>query len=155
MTRSRTVLLILALAFALVAAVPAVAAEPPVGAQINLVAGTPTTFDADTPFHVLHGWGLVPGDVQAVGIADFTLDVDGVDQGAGSLQNTATAGGLAVVKLKLFNFEDGLPAGTHVLTGHWTLPCRPAVAAFLYPGPCETPNAPVEIFTVPLTVTFS
>ena len=153
--RLTIVLSVVLLLLTMVAAVPASAAEAPVGTRVNIVAGTPTTLDADTPFYILHGWGVQPNLVQAIGATDFRLDVDGVDQGRGSLQNTGVGVAGAVVKLHLYNFHDGLPAGTYTFTGHWFLPCGPAVAQGLFPGPCDLPNEKVEVFTIPLTVTFS
>jgi len=146
--------LILLLALSLTAVVPATAAEAPVGTRVNIVVGVPATLPADTAFHVLHGWGIQTNLVTGVGAADFRLDVDGIELGAGKLVNTTPAPGI-VSKLWLYNFEDGLPAGPHVLTGHWFLPCEPAVASGLYGGICETPNAPVEVITISLPITFT
>ena len=89
-----------------------------------------------------------------VAVATFRLEVDGVDQGKGKLQNTSL-GPQSLSRLWLYNFEDGLPAGTHVFTGHWSLPCSVAVDSGLAPGPCDLPNEPTEIITIPLTVTFT
>ena len=149
MFRSLSFILLLA-----VAALPATAAETPEGPRINLVAGAPTQFPADSPFHVIHGWGFTPNQTVALGRADFRLEVDGIDQGRGSLQNFAFGNAGGLTRLWLYNFHNGLPQGPHTLVGRWFLPCETAVESGLYPGPCLTPNSPVQAFSFSLTVNF-
>ena len=147
--RSVGVILVLA-----VAALPATAEEMPEGPRIDLVFGATTQFPADSPFHVIHGWGLDPSQTVAVGQADFRLEVDGIDQGRGSLQNSVIGDGGGLVRLWLYNFHNGLPQGPHTLVGRWFLPCELAVESGVYPGPCLTPNSPVQAFTYSRTVNF-
>ena len=147
-----SVLTVLLLSVALVAAVPAVAAEAPVGDQINVFTGHPDTFPADTPFHIVHGWFFAPDETTAVGAFGFRLDVAGEDQGRGSLLNHMD--GDVLVRQWLYNFHDGMPVGTYTFTGHWIMPCSEAVDGGFVPGPCLTPNAPVEGYSTSLTVTF-
>ena len=65
------------------------------------------------------------------------------------------AGNTTLTRFWLHNFPDGLPAGDYTFTGHWLEGCQDAVDDGLYPGPCPNPNAPVEIFSNSLTVTFT
>jgi hypothetical protein len=146
-----SVSVILALA---VAALPATAEEMPEGPRIDLVAGTTTQFPADSPFHIIHGWAFTPNETIALGLADFRLEIDGNDQGMGSLQNSAIGDGGGLVRLWLYNFHNGLPQGLHTLVGRWFLPCQNAVETGVYPGPCLTPNSPVQVFTFSRTVNF-
>jgi hypothetical protein len=133
-----------------------------VGERINILFQDPTTFDANTPFHVFHGFAVEPSaDLSPVGRYTFRLEVDGVDQGKGQLVNEALPSE-AISRRWLFNFQDGLPAGDHLLEGRWYEPCSLAVDLGEYPGPCATPNEPVEIdlfglygILTTLTVTFS
>ena len=155
MLRKLATVLTVFLMIGVMAAAPAVAAEDPAGDQIVMFDPSPMTFPADTPFHVMHGFGLEVNLINAVGQVDFRLDIDGVDQGKGSLLNFGNAGPNFVVKLWLYNFEDGMSEGSYVFTGHWMYPCTNAVEEGLVPGPCDKPNAPVEIFTAGRTVTFT
>ena len=134
----------------------------PVGARINLRTGTPTTYPANTAFNIRHGWftGAI-SPAAALGIYDFKLDVDGVPRGADFIVREAVPPFVvdsddAVLVLNwVFNFPDGMTAGTHTFTGHWIAPCQTAVEFAGYPGPCATPTAPVETETHSLTVTFT
>jgi hypothetical protein len=141
---------------ALVAALPATAAPPePVGTRINVNAGTPTDFPAGEPFHISQGWGVgATAPPQAAGIWNFKLEVDGVPRAPDIVERTADSLTTTGYELPLlnrrwtFNFPDGL-SGTHTFTGHWIGPCQ-----FASVGSCATPNAPVEVFSRSLTVTF-
>ena len=148
-------LVVAALLITVLAPGTAVAAEEPVGDQIHLVAGEPTTFPADTPFHVIHGFTLFPDESPAIGNWGFRLDIDGVSQGRGSLLNFGPGSEFPMARLWLYNYENGLPQGVHELTGHFYLPCSYAVDFGLFSGSCDQPNKPVEVFTFPLTVTFT
>ena len=151
----RILILVLTIILVLGFVGPATAAEDPVGDQLNVLFGTPAAFPADTPFHVIHGWGpLVPNEINALGVIGFRLELDGVDLGSGALLNTVV-GSQEKTRQWLYNFDDGLPAGTYLFTGHWILPCANAVDIGLFPGPCATPNVPIEAYTAQLLVTFS
>src|SRR5438105_3530186 len=70
-------------ALLLVAAPASAAPGQLVGQRINVYLGTPTTFPANTPFHINHGWGLgATMHPVANGIFGFTLDVDGAPRDA-------------------------------------------------------------------------
>jgi F5/8 type C domain len=144
-----------------VAAAPAAAAPAePVGDQISVLLPTPTTFAAGAPFHIQHGWGSGGSEpATQAGIYGFGLDVDGAPRAADTVVRTAAAppttvyDGPLLTRQWLFDFPGGM-TGTHTFTGHWIAPCGTAVAELGYPGPCATPNAPVEAITRSLTVTF-
>ena len=136
-------------------AAPAMAAQEPVGERFNLFAGEPDTYPADEPFFVIHGWGVIPSVDNPPGHFNFTLDVDGVDLGAGKLINGGVAGpDGALTRLFLYNFDDGMPAGEYTFTGHWWGPCDWAVEWGMWFEACPQKNAMVEIFAVDHTVTF-
>jgi hypothetical protein len=132
-----------------------VGAWPPPGLTIDL--------EVDAAFFVSHGFGLVPQDEGPVGRNDFRLDIDGVDQGKGRLLIAGVGYedpylGLVkgqMARYRLFNFPEGLEAGTYTFTGHWFAPCRVAADLYSYPGPCPSPNAPIEILTISRTVEVS
>jgi hypothetical protein len=142
-----------------VAAVPA-AADPnePLGERINVLLGAPTTYPANQPFHVAHGWtlGSDDGDHDAIGKFSFTLDVDGQPVEADFVERSVRDDGL-LARSWVFNFPAGLPAGIHALTGRWWGPCQGVVDAGYTPlgGPCTKPTEP-RVATGPLThfVTF-
>ena len=168
MRRRFALIAILTAALVVTAMMPAAAkpTDKPVGVHVNLFFPPPPAtlnLDADTAFFVSHGWGLVPQDEGPVGRHDFRLDIDGVDQGKG-VNLTAGVGYEdplffifkgQMARLRLFNFPDGLEAGTYMFTGHWFAPCRAAVEFYGYPGPCPSPNASIEILTISRTVVVS
>lgn len=69
------------------------------------------------------------------------------------LKNDIEEQKVILVKLNLFNFNQGLPSGTYDLSGRWYLGCTDAVNSGLIPGPCTTPNAQVQVFSNSLTLT--
>jgi hypothetical protein len=129
-----------------------------VGDRINLLLGTPTTYPANTPFHILHGWG--PNEQfrpAAIGGYSFALDVDGVPRAEDFVIRDAIPQGSDTpfhFRLWVFNFPDGM-TGTHTFTGHWFQPCAAAVEFNGYPGPCSSPAEQVEEETRSVTVTFT
>jgi len=135
---------------------PAMAAEEPVGERINVLIEEPFTYPAGEPFFVGHGWSDAPLPQVPIGRFGFTLEVDGVDQGKGSLLNAGPGltGGFWW-RWWVFNFPEGMPAGDVTFTGHWLAPCEWAVEWFAYPDTCRTPNAMVEVLTAEHTVTFT
>jgi F5/8 type C domain-containing protein len=144
-----------ALLVALSGAGQATAAQSdPVGARINVFAGTPTTFPAGEAFHITHGWGVGATDPpNAAGLWEFRLDVDGVPRAPDIVERSAGAPPQAGYEFPLlsrfwtFNFASGM-TGTHTFTGHWIGPCQ-----FIQTS-CATPNAQVESFARSVTVTF-
>ena len=138
----------------LVAAIPATAGQKQrAGDRINVLLGTPTTFPADRPFHVAHGWTLNPDstDHDAIGRYGFRLEVDGRPVGADFVERAAV--GDQLTRLWVHNVPSGLPAGTHSFTGYWLGPCQRLVESGYtpYPDPtCERPTE-VKIANGPLT----
>jgi hypothetical protein len=132
----------------------------PVGDRINVLRGTPTTFPANTPFHIGHGWSGPGGGccvTPAVGIWSFALDVDGAPRAEDFVTRDAVLFGAepAVHFLGwVFNFPDGM-TGTHTFTGHWLQPCEAAVEFSGFTGPCRDPAQSIEVITRSLTVTFT
>ena len=55
----------------------------------------------------------------------------------------------------LYNFENGMPAGTYTFTGYWWAPCEWAVELGLWFDACPTPNAQVPALIIDHTVTFT
>ena len=146
----------------LLLATPAAAkTAEPVGDRINILLGTPTTYPAGAPFHIIHavfsGFVLPPF---ATGKDMFALEVDGVPRAPDLIIRDAIPPretGLPYPGLRtgfLFNFPDGM-TGTHTFTGHWYEACATAVALDGYPDPCMTPSEQVEVLTRSLAVTFT
>jgi hypothetical protein len=146
----------------LVASSAAATTKEEIGPRINVLLGTPTTFPANTPFHIEHGWGVPPeGRYDAIGEWSFVLDVDGMRRAADFVIRETFPPfdtGLSVPFLGrtwVFNFADGM-IGTHTFTGHWLAPCQAAVDSGLFAGPCPAdPAQVVDTLTRSLTVTFT
>jgi hypothetical protein len=126
----------------------------PMGDRINVLTGTPTSFSANSPFHINHGWVLSVPDDGPIGSYYFTLDVDGVmvaaDYRTRGIESTHPTN---VKLLWWYNFPSGM-GGTHTFTGHWYGHCQTAVDNGSYPGPCPSRDARVELKTHSVTVTF-
>ncbi len=133
--RSAFVLVALAAVVALSALVGVSGASannvPREGTKINLFPGFvgPTTYSADTPFFVSHGWGCGSVPATEAALADdgclkptstFKLFVDG-EQVPSVTDLEIGPGGLVVGKSQVSNFRQGLPAGVHVFEGQWWL----------------------------------
>jgi hypothetical protein len=108
---------------ALAAAVPASAnSVPTTGPQISLF-NPPATYPANTPFYVEQGAGCFLNS-NAADCANassfFVLSVDGVQQPSQKdvdIDSTLLPG-VNLLRIRyLTNFPQGLPAGTHTLTG--------------------------------------
>jgi len=152
--KSKVLLLTAACMLLVGVAAPAMAANEPLGEQISIIAGDPDVYDADEPFFILHGWGNYPKADHPAGRWEFTLDVNGEDQGKGKRLTTGVAGGEGRPWLSLYEFEDGLPAGEVTFTGYWWAPCELAIEYELWSGTCPTPNAQVAVLVIDHTVTF-
>ncbi len=118
----RLVLLLALVGAMLVVAAPATAdSKTPTGTRIGLYV-PPTTFPANTPFYVQHGFGCPTGTNSVggcqFGTGTFSLYVDGVLQPSTIV---VTEGGGGVAKWWLTNFPNGLPTGDHTLVGVWTV----------------------------------
>jgi len=117
-----------AVAGAMYVAAPASASDTtPTGTPIFF--NGPTTFAANTPFYVEHGFVCNPGaafqaDCQYLGTGTFSLYVDGVLQPSTKVVTFVPDqyGVFGVLDEEwLTNFPNGLPAGTYTLLGVWTL----------------------------------
>jgi hypothetical protein len=131
----------------------------PTGPRINLNWG-PTTFPAGEPFHITHGWYMMPSEDAPVGLWNFELEVDGVPMKPTFRWIEAYPADPSMgyptwlVRTPVFNFPDGMEAGSYTFTGHNYAPCEKAVEYGLYPGPCSTPNEKIVTLTRTLTVEF-
>ena len=107
----------------LVVAAPASAdSKGPTGTRIGLFK-PPTTFPANTPFYVEHGFVCETGtEACPFGQGNLSLYVDGVLQRSTIV--VTNAGGV-VAKLWLTNFPDGLPAGDHTFVGVFSFTGQP------------------------------
>jgi hypothetical protein len=122
-----TILLSLVGAMLMVAAPASASNITPTGTKILF--NGPTTFAANTPFYVEHGFVCNPGadfhaNCQYFGTGTFSLYVDGVLQPSTKIvtfvpDQYGVYGVLSEVWLT--NFPNGLPAGDHTLVGIWTL----------------------------------
>ena len=132
----------------------------PTGPQIRLDSG-PATFPAGEPFHIPHGWGVVPDEFAPVGHWTFELELDGVllkptFHWISAFPAQPSMGWPTwVVRTPVFNFPDGMEAGSYTFTGHNIAPCEQAVKYGFYTGTCSTRNEKVVTLTRTLTVTFT
>jgi len=105
---------------------------PTTGAPIRLLnqAATPTTFPANTPFFVRHGWICTPdeGTLCLDPATAFRLYVDGQRMpSALDLELNQTCppvvppSGECTSRRYLTNFRFGLPPGPHAFRGEWWL----------------------------------
>jgi len=140
---------------ALLAITTPVAADrsAPIGDKIR-VRNAVIEYPAGVSFHIVHGW-IQPSTDDAIGVFDFSLDVDGVPQPESFKLFSAESGDPDMLnRIWVYNFPDGM-TGTHTFTGHWFAPCQYAVDYLEYAGPCATPNAKVETNSRSLTVNFT
>jgi hypothetical protein len=89
--------------------------KPTAGTRISIF-GPPTTFAANTPFHIEHGLLCARPDVSDCTNADshFDLYLDGVLQPSTvDIDNL----GDSLLKENLTNYPTGLPAGSHTFVG--------------------------------------
>ena len=144
--------LLATLALAVVVALPASAtSKEPTGTAFHMLQGTPTTFTAGAAFYIGNCW-LVDPSAGAQGKYTIALDVDGTPRGESYTQFSQVLDSNNMLKNQrcwVWNFPDGMSAGTHTFVEHWFEPC------YATPGPCSKPNAVVERYTLSLTVNFS
>ncbi len=162
----RALVAVLAIAAALVLALPTAATNRErIQPRLSVIGG-PTGFAANTPFRVEHGWSScigAPDDLLANGRLGFELDVDGVPVRASFTDVSRLTGEQTgfpcdvINRSTVFNFPNGLPAGVHTLTGHWIGPCKPLFGDDQYDALCKNPAEAVESSFSPRTrlVTFS
>ena len=139
----RRILIVVGCIVALLAVtLPATASnQPRTGEQISLLpySPPPSTFAADTPFYIEHGWGVCigpgamdvcsGGEPSYVGLnqgkSDFQLYLDGVLQPSTlEVRNDVPFGsweGPTLSRFHLTNHPSGLPADTYTFRGVWTL----------------------------------
>lgn len=128
------------------------ASSEPVGERITLW-NSPFATTAGTPFNIRHGW-LQTSDDGAIGIFDFTLEVDGVLHREDFKLFSEEIGDPDILtRLWVYNFPNGM-TGTHTFTGHWYAPCQYAVVSLGFTGSCATPNEKVETSIRTVVVTF-
>ncbi len=145
-----TVLLIVAL-LSLVIPSPVSAGGEPIGERIYVWSDGSQEFQAGAPFYIMHGW-VDTSDIEAMGVFDFELDVDGVPVKEGFKQFYVESGDPDILfRYWVYTFPDGL-TGTHTFTGHWYAPCQYAAE---YTGGCFSPNKKVENKRTTVVVTFT
>ena len=93
-------------------------------ATASTCATRPTSFAADAPFHIEHGFSCGEGDNackqdQLTANADFDLYLDGVLQPSTVDVDRDPDGSKS--RLHLTNYPSGLPAGTYTFDGVWSL----------------------------------
>jgi len=152
--KTATIGVLAALAVLLVSFPAAASKAEPTGARISLFSGN-QTFPANQPFHISHGWAIVPdfSDYDAIGKYDFTLAVDGTAVDADFVDKFFVLDpvfGQRLARFPVFNFPTGM-TGSHTFTGRWFGPCQAVVDGGFVPGPCDKPTAVVSAFG-PLTI---
>ena len=95
------------------------ASKERVGDRISLLFEPPTTFPAETAFHIWHGFIFEDFD-HGYGRYAFRLEVDGVERAPDFFEVDAFDRG-TISKVWVFNFPDGL-TGTHTFDAHWITP---------------------------------
>jgi hypothetical protein len=156
-TMRRSLVGVVALAALLVFTLPAAAVpRARTGERINVLLGTPTTFPANQPFHVAHGWILLPRDnensPQTIGEYAFRLEVDGQTVEPDFVDRWVEPA-TTLRSQWVHNFPDGLSAGTHTFSGYFTGPCEGLVNAGYNPGPCPKQNEVLLAGGAPVTLT--
>jgi hypothetical protein len=122
------------------------------GDEFNILLGTPLTHPSGEAFHLAHGWLLNLAIDRPAGQFDFRLELDGAPVEENIVERSGSRDGYLFVKV--YNFPEGLAAGTHTFTGYWYGPCRSLVEQGSYPGPCANPNEQVLAQVLDLTVEF-
>jgi hypothetical protein len=151
----RTLCLALLLVACSVAFVPSAASADPnklVGAPLGLFA---QTFPAGQPFHISHGWLLLPSGGEALGKFRFSLTVDGVEVRPDFIETIPFDDpvlGTLLFRPYVFNFPDGM-TGTHVFAGTFLGPCQGVVDSGFAPGPCASKNGEIPTSASPFTTT--
>ena len=140
----KKVIFLLILAVLLLIAVPASAkSKEPIGEQINLLTGGVPTYTAGQPFHIAHGWAFDPPDERPGPNYSFTLEINGI------IANESYRSREKLTWLWVYNFPDGMSAGTHTFTGTWFEPCH------VSSEDCEKRNEPVVAKLIEIEVVFT
>ena len=140
--------LILALVLATIAAPAGATTKEPIGPTISPLTGHPTTFAANSPFHVANCWILAP-DTQAIGHYRIALSVDGATVEPSFTEFGSTDASDNVRRCYVWNFVNGLSAGVHEFRLTWYAPC------YATDTTCDKQNETVELAVYLLTVTFA
>jgi hypothetical protein len=122
-----------------------------VGERITLFQEPPlNTFIAGQPFHIAHGFGTFLGNFKQegfqppfmIGISLFTLEVDGVYVNASYIEHYIDT---YRYTMWVFNFPNGMTAGSHTFKGHWFTACG---------IDCKNPSTLIEFFYREVTIIF-
>ena len=127
-----------------------------VGDQIHIWTG-PDVFTAGEPFYIEHGWSFVSSVDHSVeiGLFNFELEVDGIPVDVDFVEHKVIKGDPNTLRnLWIFNFPDGM-TGKHTFTGLHSAPCKSAVQAGYYEGPCANPTEIIYLSDQELVVTIS
>jgi hypothetical protein len=128
------------------------------GDRIDLHDRQPFTFPADTPFYIRHGYHNLNPKTSSYRRLDFKLFIDGVQQVHGSKKRGKTIFATGVEDYWLFwifNFRQGLPAGSYVFRREYWIPCHVAAEDWETVNNCADPNEIILGFSDDRTGTFT
>ncbi len=94
------------------------ATPPTTGFRVSVIAGADVEIPAGEPFFVQHGWGAEYRPMSTLHSFGFDLYVDGIQKHGP--REIVIEDGVWVDQQWIFNFRDGLPAGTYTFFGEWT-----------------------------------
>jgi hypothetical protein len=157
----KTTLLVMVLVMLLLATPAFAGPKEPVGGQIELYCdegerycqGT-REFPAQTPFHISHGWLLLPTWGDQPGQFTFELELDGtiVSPTYVDRWTELTEWGPVLYGDWVYNYPDGMSGG-HTFVGSWIGPCGLALELGLV-DECANPMADFEWARVEYAITF-
>ena len=149
----KKITLIILVLIVLALATPANAARelPVVGDKISIFDNGNQEFTAEAPFYIMHGFGNIFGDLQAIGVFDFNLEIVGESVGNGLRYIQPYPGEDYGRVTRIYNFLEGMPEGVYTLIGRWYSPCQYAFD----PSDCPQPNEPVLSRMSTVTITFT
>lgn len=152
--KARLSVLILVTILLLAAPMAVAKQHEPVGDAISIYTGTPTTFPAEEPFHIEHGWRHSLSEQHTLGLWSFELEVDGVLQEADYIATEYRAEDKTLLRGWTYNFPEGM-TDTHEFTGRWLAPCQAAVDSGIWEGDCPVRNEIVVVHQLTLEVQFT
>jgi hypothetical protein len=94
------------------------ATPPTTGTQVSVFAGVDVEIPAGEPFFVRHGWAEEYRPMSTLHSFGFDLYVDGMQRHGP--REIVVEDGVWVDQRWIFNFRQGLPAGTYTFYGEWT-----------------------------------
>jgi hypothetical protein len=117
-----------------------------------------STFPADQPFHIAHGFVNAPSFVQHQSLGEYQVrvTVDGAEVKPSFIQTLTSQDptfGAVLTTDYVFNFPDGM-TGTHVFGTTYLGPCEGLVDAGYVTGPCDKQNDLTSLGPFLSTVTF-